>query len=170
MKTFWLLVILLILLAGCQSLPSPSPTSISPPTSTPASASTPTPGPTRDASTRPVISVDNADRVVELEALRGQTGPVFDVVFSPDGRMLAFSSFDGTVRLWHLATGTELATINHKPEATGLAFSPDGTLLASGGTDGAILLWEVETLAERAVLEDHAWGYTTSPSAPMGRY
>ncbi|NIV40245.1 MAG: hypothetical protein GWN58_65845, partial [Anaerolineae bacterium] len=116
-----LLVVVATLLAGCRSPTSPSPTSTSPPTSTPVPASKPTPKPTRDASTRSVISVDNADQVVELGVLRGHTGVVFGVAFRPDGGMLASSSSDGTVRLWHLATGAELAAIDREPEATGLA-------------------------------------------------
>ena len=155
-KTILLLAVPLILSTACQSSVAPSPTSIPPPSPTPVPALTSTPKPTRDPSTRPVISVDNAGQVVELAVLRGHTGPVFDVTFRPDGRMFASSSFDSTVRLWDLATGQEVATLDRSPEATGLAFSPDGTLLASGGTDGAIILFETETLAQRAVLEDHA--------------
>src|SRR5215831_14028647 len=35
-------------------------------------------------------------------------GRVFSVAFSPDGKTLAAGSWDGTVRLWEVATGKEL--------------------------------------------------------------
>src|SRR5262249_8237045 len=39
----------------------------------------------------------------EVAILKGHTGVVTDVAFSPDGNTLASGSWDGTVRLWHAA-------------------------------------------------------------------
>jgi WD40 repeat protein len=56
--------------------------------------------------------------------------------FSPDGRTLASCAVDGQLKLWHLPTEREVATLLG-PDLTVrfeyLAFSPDGTWL--GGTD-----------------------------------
>jgi WD40 repeat protein len=53
------------------------------------------------------------------------------VAFTPDSKRLGSGSFDGTIKLWDVATGHELASFeNHSPVVTSLAFSPDGTAMA----------------------------------------
>src|SRR5262249_36710905 len=73
--------------------------------------------------------------------------PVFAVTFSPDGRLLASSSFDGKIRLSDAATGRVVKELSIGPAPTPvpLAFSPDGETLAAGGKDGAVNLWVVKT-------------------------
>jgi WD40 repeat protein len=46
-----------------------------------------------------------------IKLLRGHTDGVDAVVLSPDGSVLASGSKDGTVRLWEVATGKELAKL-----------------------------------------------------------
>ena len=91
---------------------------------------------------------------------RGQVAPtllrriVEDVcddraVFSPDGRTLAWGSWDGCVSLLAMPSGQETARlIGHKCGVTGLSFSPDGRTLATIADDATVRLWHVETRRE----------------------
>ena len=69
---------------------------------------------------------------------------VMSVSFSPDGRMLASADWNGTIRLWDVATGTHKKTLSgHTNLVTSVSFSPDGRTLASTSWDGTVLLWEL---------------------------
>ena len=61
--------------------------------------------------------------------LRGHTGPVTGVAFSPDGKRLASISSDGTVKLWDVETGLEVLSLPGFAQASTLAFVAPGDLL-----------------------------------------
>jgi WD40 repeat protein len=70
------------------------------------------------------------------------SGLIERVTFSPDGRRLATSGWDGTVRLWDVSTGHEvLALRGHSDRVWGVKFSPAGDALVSASADGKVLLW-----------------------------
>lgn len=76
--------------------------------------------------------------------LEGHTEIVLSLAFSADGRLLASSAEDDTIRIWDIATGeTQHVLEGHSDAAMHVAFSPDGTQLASGGLDNTLRLWEV---------------------------
>ena len=80
---------------------------------------------------------------------------VWSMAFSPDGSTLAFSSY-GVVKLWDVATQTEIATLKGYTERVhSVAFSPDGAVLASAEGYGPIKLWDVVTRTNTATLEGH---------------
>jgi len=69
--------------------------------------------------------------------------------FSDDGRLLATASVDGTIKLWEVSTGMELATLSGSlEEATDVSFSPDGQTLASVEQFNCLKLWHVPTRRE----------------------
>lgn len=57
---------------------------------------------------------------------------------------LASGSYDGTLRLWDLASGDSTAMAAGSP-VWSITFSPDGQTLASGHHDGSIGIWDVAT-------------------------
>ena len=66
---------------------------------------------------------------------------VTSVTFSPDGRLLAATDWNGTVTLWDVASGQRKLTISdHKAGVASAAFSPDGATLATGSEDKTLRL------------------------------
>jgi WD40 repeat protein len=77
--------------------------------------------------------------------LRGHTGEVRSVAFSPDQETLATAGLDGTIQIWNVRS-RHLARAplkGHRDVIYTVSFSPDRQTLASGGGDGTILLWNV---------------------------
>jgi sugar lactone lactonase YvrE len=69
---------------------------------------------------------------------------VRSISFSPDGQMLASGSYDPTVRLWRVADGALMRTLEgHTGWVRNVAFSPDGETLASASDDNTVRLWQV---------------------------
>jgi WD40 repeat protein/serine/threonine protein kinase len=84
------------------------------------------------------------------------------VVFSPDGRRLASSGFDGTIRIWDASparAGQELRTLGHKDEVWSVAFSPDGQSIASSSFDKTARIWDATTGAALHRLPLSSQGY-----------
>ncbi|KDD72035.1 hypothetical protein H632_c3969p0, partial [Helicosporidium sp. ATCC 50920] len=81
------------------------------------------------------------------KALRGHSHYVQDVVLSSDGKFCLSGSWDNTLRLWEIATGTSTRKFTgHTKDVLSVAFSVDNRQILSSSRDRTIKLWN--TLAE----------------------
>ena len=72
--------------------------------------------------------------------------------FSPDGKLLATASADGTIVVREVPTMRELARLtSHKEGVCSVVFSPDGKTLVSSG-DKSVKFWNVSTFRETITL------------------
>lgn len=75
---------------------------------------------------------DRNRQLLRIDALR----------FSPDGRRLIGGARDKTVRVWDVASGQLLHTLDQTSDVSALAFTPQGQLVIATTFD-AIQLWEI---------------------------
>eukprot|EP01052_Picozoa_sp_SAG31_P050531 SAG31_NODE_11572_length_1016_cov_4.076336_1_plen_207_part_01 len=74
----------------------------------------------------------------------GHNGSVNSVAFDPSGGTLASGSADHTVKLWDVASGECLRTLEgHSNDVKSVAFDASGGTLASGSADATVKLWDV---------------------------
>jgi WD40 repeat protein len=106
-----------------------------------------------------------------LKRIEAHKDVIYDLAFSPDGKMLASCGYDRLIKLWDAATSNEIRVLkDHSDAVYSISFSPDGALLASGAADRAVKVWDVETGKRFYTLgESTDWVYSVAWS-PDGRH
>lgn len=110
-----------------------------------------------------------------VNTIRGHSGRISTITFSPDKKSIASGSVDKTIKLWQVSMAWEIRTFggwfsgNHSKEITCLAFSPDGKYLVSGSRDATLRLWQVKTGKQRVSVKSHNGGVDSVAFNPKKR-
>jgi WD40 repeat protein len=86
---------------------------------------------------------------VELAKFEGDETGFDGVKFSADGKLVATWGESGVARVWNLADGKLVATLDHAKqqgvptEINRLTFTPDALRIATTASDGSAIVWDV---------------------------
>ncbi|MGE0103374.1 MAG: protein kinase [Blastocatellales bacterium] len=96
-------------------------------------------------------------RLINSDSLRIDVlGGIRAMALSPDGRIIALGLTAGTVKLYSLRNGQEIAGFNGNGQIIrGIAISPDGRWLAASDASGTTRLWEIAGGREALSVHGH---------------
>ncbi len=119
------------------------------------------------------IRILEADTWREVRTLAGhEDAGITDLLFSSDGELLASGGGGAEVKLWEVATGHEVRTLQ-SPDACDWfaprAFSPDRRWLLTMNNYGVSNLWDLATGREHRLLADSAQFLYPAIFSPDGR-
>ncbi len=104
------------------------------------------------------------------QVLRGHTGYIARIAWSPDGAYLASPSYDKTIRIWDARSGECVHTLQgHTWSVRGVAWSLDGQRLASASGDETVRLWDAASGKQLQMLEGHTKGVVSVAWSPDGQ-
>jgi WD40 repeat protein len=81
-----------------------------------------------------------------IRTFEGHTGEISSIAITLDGRNAVSASWDGSLRIWDLASGATLRTLKgHTGCVNAVVLTPDGMRAVSGCTAGELRVWDLGT-------------------------
>lgn len=103
--------------------------------------------------------------------ITGHRDSLYSAALSPDGKLLATSSYDREARTWNAETGETLAMIaGHNDAIYSLAFHPTGKMLATASGDRTVKLWDAATGERLDTFSQPSKEQYSVSLSPDGRY
>ncbi|XP_067932195.1 protein HIRA-like [Watersipora subatra] len=103
-----------------------------------------------------VFGVDNVETWRCIHTLRGHSGDVLDLAWSPEDKFLATCSVDNTVVIWNSLKFPEQVKVlkGHTSMVKGVTWDPIGKYLASQSDDKTLAVWRTSDWSrEKTVVE-----------------
>jgi WD40 repeat protein len=115
------------------------------------------------AHTRDELVLGGMDGATIVDGENGQTRAdlrasdvVYGCAFSPDDSRVVGGGRDGRVKVWDVASGRLVASLEgHASAVLSVAYSPDGSFIATSSTDRTVRVWDATTLEPLLVLPAH---------------
>jgi WD40 repeat protein/nucleoside phosphorylase len=102
--------------------------------------------------------------------LSRHTSDVTTAVFSPNGQQVVTASRDGTAKVWDVASGVLLHSLEgHTDTVLTAVFSPNGQQVVTASSDNTAKVWDVASGALLHSLEGHTSDVTTATFSPNGQ-
>jgi WD40 repeat protein/energy-coupling factor transporter ATP-binding protein EcfA2 len=98
-------------------------------------------------------------------------GEVLGMAVSPNGRLLATAGAEGTAKVWDVASGELMVSMNgHTGPVYGAAFDPGGACLATAGGDSTVRIWDLDDGRQISKLTGHEGIVTRVAYCPTGNF
>ena len=121
--------------------------------------------------TNSVVYIINANNGGTELVINGHDDKITSATFSPDGKAIATSSHDKTIKLWNLQTGKEIHTYEgHSNIVTDVVFSPDGKFIMSTSSDNEARIWNVGSGKPQDIIQCEMGELSLITYSPDGKY
>jgi len=105
-----------------------------------------------------------------VKEFSGHTHTPWSVDFSANGKILASSGEDATIRLWDIENGLLIKTLkDHKRTVWDVKFSPDGSKMASASYDKTVKIWNVNNGVLIRTITGHSEAVVALAFSPDGQ-
>ncbi len=108
------------------------------------------------------IKIWNAKSLKKIATLNGHTDRVTSVSYSPDGKNIISSSWDGTIKIWDVKNFKEITTLKgHKDYVLAATYTSHGKNIISISDDDTIKIWDTRNFKNIATLKGNKFeGYS----------
>lgn len=120
-------------------------------------------------SLRPPALPLNAGQLIKFV---GHKDSICSVVISPDSRLIATASRDGTARLWDVSTGEVMAVLRQEEASSQIrcaSFTANGKCLVLG-VDHVVQIWDIASQRCTHIMRGHQFNISALDVSSDGRY